>query len=500
MRRSMEGSTSSSTRAIGAIWIRVAVVFVVVSLVLVTFASVASASSLTGEYVAKAGWMVESRAYPTELHPGEEGVLVLEVYNIGRGETYVGQKVHLTDTLPAGLEATGEAGAMISFGYVSKEGIEYDEEEDETLENSGQGVGVPIAQLRAWECSGTTVVSCETVPGLNGVERPIKSGYVGRIGIPVKVTGSAGTVTNRVTVNGGGAPAAAESNDPLTIGSGTPGFGLTGFEGWFSNGDGTPDTQAGSHPYDLTLNFGLNAIEGGPTGGGVREASIALPTGVVGDPHAVPQCSREQFFSSLSEPCPAETQVGVDTAGTTPLPGIGWGDFEVRAAVYNLVPPPGVPAEFGFDLLGVATLVDFGVRSGSDYAITGTAHNLGFQPVFNSMTLWGTPSEENHDFERCGAPNNASQGSNNCRYRGPQGPPRALLTLPTSCEGPLTAHLTANSWTGSEPVAKDSFTLHDSESDPIGLEGCEKLSFHPFLTVAPDTSFADTPAGVSWGV
>ena len=481
---------SLSVRTTSAMMVCVAVVFVAVSLVFAVSASVAAASSLTGEYLGKPGWEVESRPYPTELQPSEAGELVVDVYNIGAGMTSVGDKVHLTDTLPPGLEATGEIGAMVPLGIVGKEGVEYYEEEDERAENEPPGVAQVISQVRYWQCFGTTVVSCETAPGLGGVERPIHSGYVGRIGIPVKVTGPAGTVANQVRVSGGGAPGVAEGTDRLTIGSGTPGFGMSGFNGWFSNGDGTPDTQAGSHPYGLTLNFGLNAIEGGPTGGGLRDVAIGLPPGVVGDPHAVPQCSREQFFSAITEPCPPETQVGVDSAGLETAPAFGWGEFMVRAAVYNLVPPPGVPAEFGFNILGVDVVVEFGVRSGSDYGITGTVRNVGFRPVFNSMTLWGTPAEENHDFERCG-------NGNNCRYPGTHTLPRPLLTVPTSCEGSLTAHLKADSWTGSEPVAKESFTFHDTESKPLGFEGCEKLSFHPSLTVAPDTSFADTPAGLT---
>ena len=490
----MEGSLSSSVRTIGAMRVRIAVVCAVVSLVFALAASAAGASALSGEYVAKPGWMVESQAYPTELQPGEEGLLVVDVYNIGAGQTTVGNKVHLTDTLPAGLEANGEAGAMEAFGAISREVVESYETGNEAVEKLPPGSGQTLLQARYWQCSGATVVSCETAPGAEGVERPITSGYVGRIGIPVKVTGSAGTVVNQVRVNGGGALSAAESNDRLTIGSGTPGFGLTGFDGWFSNGDGTPDTQAGSHPYDLTVNFALNAIEGGPTGGGLRDIAITLPPGIVGDPHAVPQCSPEQFFSAIAQPCPPETQVGIDTADLEPYPAYGEGGLTARSAVYNLVPPAGVPAEFGFDVEGVPTVVEFGVRSGSNYAITGTAHNIGFEPVFNSMTLWGTPAEETHNFERCGK---SGVSTVKCRYPGAQGVSRALLTVPTSCEGPLTARLTADSWKGSEPTADRSFTFHDSEGRPIGLEGCEKLSFHPFLTVAPDTSFTDTPAGLT---
>ena len=507
MRRSIEGSMSSRMRTIGVTRVRIAVLFAVVSAVLVASASVAAASSLTGEYVAKPGWMVESRMYPTELQPGEKGLLVIEVYNIGRGQT-AGEKVHLADTLPAGLEVTGEAGAIGPIGNIGRGTIEYVEESDDMAENETPGKAQAISQLRYWECSGTTVVSCETAPGALGkvqgpkgeeeqpIERPIKSGYVGRIGIPVKATGSPGTVLNRVRVNGGGAPAAAESSDRLTIGSGTTGFGLTGFDGWFSNGDGTLDTQAGSHPYGLTVNFGMNAIENEPTGGGLRDAAITLPPGIVGDPHATPQCAREQFFSGTVESCPAETQVGEDIAGINPAPAFGYAEFQARVPVYNLVPPPGVPAEFGFGGAGVNVVVEFGVRSGSDYGITGAVHNIGFLPVFNSMTLWGTPGEETHNFERCGVAANGSSRSA-CGVLGPLGVPRALLTVPTSCEGPLTAHIKVDSWKGTEPAASESFTFHDSEGKPIGLEGCEKLSFHPSLTVAPDTSYADTPAGLT---
>ena len=487
----MGGSTSSSTCAVGTTRVCVAVL-AIVSLLLAISASVAAASSLTGEYVPRPGWMVESQAFPTELNPGQEGVLVVNVYNIGAGQTG-GGKVHLTDTLPPGLEATGEAGPMLTFGNINKEGAEFYEELNDEDEKALQGYSAGNVQTRNWQCSGTTVVSCETVPGALGIERPIKSGYVGRIGIPVKVSGPAGTVINRVRISGGVAPATAESSDRFTIGSGAPGFGLTGFNGWFSNGDGALDTQAGSHPYDLTVNFGLNSIEGEPAGGGLRDVAIALPPGIVGDPEAAPQCSREDFYSGAGQTCPPETQVGVDYSGIQPEPAVGFGEFRIRTPVYNLVPPPGVPAEFGFSISGVNILVDFSVRSGSDYGITGTAHNLGYRPVFNSMTLWGTPGEGSHDPERCGSgPNTAG-----CNVPGPVAVPRALLTVPTSCEGPLTAHITADSWKGSEPVAKDSFTFHDSEGKPTGLEGCEKLNFHPSLTVAPDTSFADTPAGLT---
>ena len=62
---------------------------------------------------------------------------------------------------------------------------------------------------------------------------------MGRIGIAVKVVGGPGVGTNHVSVSGGGAPAMAEASNEFTISSTEPGFGLTGFDGWFSNEDGT---------------------------------------------------------------------------------------------------------------------------------------------------------------------------------------------------------------------------------------------------------------------
>ena len=460
----------------------------------VVVGAVAVSSAFAGSAIeAKPGWEVSSRLYPTVLKPGDTGVVTVEVYNIGAGST--NGTVTLTDVLPPGLEAT-EAGAMAPFGEISNETIEkYESNDDYEEESLAQKALTTGAQrLRIWNCSGTTVVTCTTGPGFNGVQRPITVGYVGRVGIAVKAVGSPGSGANHVTVSGGGAPAVAETSDQFTIGSTDPGFGLTGFDGWFSNADGTPDTQAGSHPYSLTLNFSLNAGEGGSTGGGLRNLAIALPPGVIGDPHAVPQCTRQQFLSNLGgEGCPPDTQVGVDQVGIQPESGRG--DFSPRIPVYNMVPPPGVPAEFAFQAIGADVFVNAEVRSGSDYGITGSVRNIVFKPVFNSLTFWGAPAEEVHKYERCGA--TTVEYEQGCGFPDGGQIPKPLLTVPTSCEGPPTAHLTAEGWKPGEPTLNASFTLQTSTGTPIGFTGCEHLSFNASLDIAPDTSYADTPAGMT---
>ena len=159
-----------------------------------------------------------------------------------------------------------------------------------------------------------------------------------------------------------------------------------------------------------------------------------------------------------------------------------------------MVPPPGVPAEFAFQLQGALVLVDTGVRSGSDYGISGDVRNIVFKPVFNSLTFWGAPAEEVHSYERCGVTVGYHQG---CGFTVGGQVPRPLLTVPTSCEGSPTVRLTAEGWKPGEPALNASFTLHDSVGTPVGFTGCEHLDFNTSLSVAPDTSFADTPAGLT---
>ena len=452
-----------------------------------------------GAAVAKPGWEVDARAYPTDLKPGSTGMVVLQVYNTGAGSS--AGNVTVTDSLPAGLEAV-EAGALETFGEINKETVESYEhsgEVDELSEAEGGLGNNGATQLRVWDCSGTTVVSCVDGPGYEGKQRPIRPGYAGRIGIVVKVVGSPGTAANHVSVSGGGASGTAEVSTPVTIGSEAPRFGVAGFDGWFTNTEGTPDTQAGSHPYELTLNFDLNALENRPAGSGLRNLAIALPAGIVGDPHATPQCSRHDFLEGgpSGESCPPDTQVGEDTPGFGPEgPEYGYADLEPRLPVYNLVPPPGIPAEFGFTAFGINVLIDTGVRSGSDYGITGGVRNLSLQPVFNSLTLWGRPAEESHRFERCGRVTRPII----CGYPGIGGLERPLLTVPTSCGSQLTARLTVEDWNAAEPVGHSSFTFHDEAGAPVEFEGCEHLGFNSFLSVAPDTAFADTPAGLTVNV
>jgi hypothetical protein len=254
--------------------------------------------------------------------------------------------------------------------------------------------------------------------------------------------------------------ASASGAAPVAPGFGsTPtGFGFHSFEVSLSG------TQAGSHP-DLTVTFELNREqrEGGgssapfPVGGEIRNLAVNLPPGLAGNATAVPQCTRQRLDEEGG--CPVDTQIGVDTAS---LGGAGEGLFVLEPPVYNMVPPAGTPVQLAFDIEHIEVFIDAGVRSGGDNGITTHADNLPQRAIIrNTITIFG---------ESGGEP---------------------FLTLPTSCGAPLRFSVIANTW--EEPNA-----AVEAQAEGPAVTGCGRLAhFTPSISLAPDTSAADSPAGLS---
>jgi hypothetical protein len=430
------------------------------------------------------GWEITSETFPTDLAPsGGRGLIELDVYNIGGGRS--SGPVTVTNVLPAGVVATEAADAQ-GFGF-GEEGL--------------------------WECSTGHVVACTNTANLLSLPIPQPPretanehgvGSIAHIGIVVEVeTSEPGVLTNFATVVGGGGVAPASTSASITV-SGTPAssFGFQRSDGWFSNADGEIDTQAGSHPYEFTFNFGLNTTRtshGGltPAGGQARDLVVNLPPGFVGNPTAVPECTRQQLEE---EACPPSSQVGVD------IPGSKTGElypFRVGITVYNMVPPPGLPAQFGLQLFGVFVFLDAGVRSGGDYGLTVHADNLPQEFIMsNSVTIWGEPSDPSHNEDRFSVikENGSFVCNSGCASSGPHVP---FLTLPTSCEGPQKYTVSADTWEtvglSEIPVGfgETSFVSHDNNGTSTGFTGCGRLGFGPTISLAPDTSSTDTPAGTT---
>jgi hypothetical protein len=444
------------------------------------------------------GWELTSQSYPTNLSPGGKGQIVINVLNVGAGLS--DGPVTVTDTLPPGLEAT-DAGA---------------------LHNGNLGRGAANVDHHLWECAGTTVVTCTNnateMPGLagggGGVNTPT-FGLRGReadgnldpqIAIAVNVTGSPAVAANRVTIAGGGAFAPASTSEPVVISPAPPGgFAIAGWDGWFSNADGTLDTQAGSHPYAATfsLNFATVATPTGlagyglPGGNEARSIEATLPAGFVGDPSAVPQCSGVLLSE---EKCPLASQIGLLEVYVT-------GGAPFRARVFNIVPPAGVPAEFAAIIAGIVTTFDASVRSGGDYGITEHINNIPRKNLLaNVLTLWGVPADHSHDRFRTGADGGCKEANGKIVPEEGEGglqcvpstaPLKPFLTLPTACGAPQPFSLRLNTWQDGAYGPFSTFLTHDSSGSPVGFTGCEQLGFAPLITTAPDTASADTPAGLT---
>jgi uncharacterized repeat protein (TIGR01451 family) len=454
--------------------------------VVVALAALALGASAAQAETRAPGWEITSTTFPTNLAPsGGTGTIEVNVYNIGAVPST--GAVTVTDTLPAGVIATEAADAQ-----------------------SGGGGGT-LNEFGLWECSAGHVVTCTNTANLPTIPIPQPqpqhpgeaephergSGTILHIGIVVKVeTSVPGTLVNHVTVAGGGALAPASSTAPITISSTPAPFGFQNTDGWFSNADGTIDTQAGSHPYEFTYNFDMNTARssrGGlnPAGGQPRNLTVNLPPGFVGNPTAVPQCTRQELEE---ETCSPSSQVGTVIANAKTGELV---PFRVSLPVYNMVPPSGLPAQFALELFGVFVYLDAGVRSGGDYGITVHNNNLPQEQVMDGrVTFWGEPADPSHDEDRFSTvmTGNGFACVTGCPSGGPHVP---FLTLPTSCAGgPQSYTASADAWE-TEGFGEASFLSHDSNAIPSGVTGCDQLGFAPTITVSPDTSAADTPAGLT---
>src|ERR1700735_4077905 len=423
-------------------------------LVLGLVASPAASGSAVPATADAPGWQVAPGTYPSQIPPGGKGYILLPIYNIGGSNS--NGPVTVTDKLPAGLTA-------IEAGYY------------------GGNIPDHKSQVLLWKCETGQVVTCvndpENLPW-------IPPGEVYYLEIVVHAAGDAsGTELNEVTVSGGGAPVPAVLSDPIKFGPEESGFGLQSLDSWFSDADGTLDHQAGSHPYSLTVAFYLNSTLKGSIGE-MRDVVVNLPPGVIGNPQVMPRCTRAELDTNH---CPPDTQVGVDLINILqgPKPGTiaeGGGEFlNPQLEVYNMVPPPGVPAEFGFSLLGHGTRLDAAIRSGSDYGISEHVKNIPQLAIsFNSITIWGHPSDPSHDYQRCGI--TESHPGTVCGESVSLGHV-PFLTLPTSCKGPEPYTATVAPWETSlgGAISEVGFYTRNYADVPEGLTGCDHLSFTPTI-------------------
>ncbi len=299
----------------------------------------------------------------------------------------------------------------------------------------------------------------------------------------------------------------------MSAGPALAGFGFESVGYIAVNQHGLPATQAGSHPQEIVTSFLLrgkiNKNKEEVPDDDVKDVEATPPLGLVGDPTATPRCSIQQFttppedkeslppgtsyiFSGAS--CPNDTQIGVADLRLSENKS-----SHADIGIYNLVPPPGIPAEFGFDYLGAPVLFRAYLRDNGSYglAVRGSDISQTLNVFGAKVTLWGVPAESKHDELRGECLGSAGEPiivEGGC---GVEMAPLPFLALPTSCtaELPVMA-FRADPWQEPGVFVNASAENRDSAGNPVGITGCSHLDFSPSLTIRPETTAANSPTGL----
>jgi hypothetical protein len=397
-------------------------------------------------------WKLNAVSAPTNFSADEVGTqdggpaYLLEATNVGGAAT--SGPLTVQATLPPGVRPSSAIGTADGFGSPQP------------------------------SCSiSIQVVTC-TTPG------PVQPSLAVMVAIVVDTDADlAGTAVAEMTVSGGdAAPAAAVVKTPVTTAPPSFGFlaGAGGLASSLTEADGSPAGLAGSHPHQLTVGVGFPSLKAGGalfSSGSPRDIFIDLPQGLIVNPAAPAVCTEEQLIAAA---CPPASQIGLVTLTTATVAGLG----ADSRPLYNMLPPPGSAANFGFNAADLSIFIHMlgSVRLG-DYGLSASVEDLlaKFPILGMKLQLWGDPSSPTHDAARLG-------GSIPPR-------PASFLTLPSACGPPLTLTARTDSWEDPGAFVTRSVENQDLEGEPIEVSGCNELAFSPQLEARPTTPIADSPSG-----
>ncbi len=499
--------------------------------------SASAASAATGCSTCKPWWHVNTVYAPAQTDGGE-GTIDVEVSNLGDARTNGTWEEHLDEAvladetkgfiavvekLPVGLVVSGaEKAVQVETGGEEVAAISNERKLQEDLETVGKA-GIKVPKLCSVSGQGSQTVTC-----LYGT--PVRS--YGRIIMAINVIAAPGAppAMSEVSVSGGGA-APALSRRLLSPDESAPSYGVENYELTAEEEGGGADTQAGSHPFQLTTTLALNTQTvqsfrtevvqregaGGRTGAVVPEVQplaltkdlrFNIPPGLIGDPEPIPQCSLLVFTQENkagAAQCSPATVVGVSTPIVTNGRDTENTPFVFTEPLYNLEPAVGEPARFGFQTPAGPVILDTSVRTGGDYGVVVTVPNIIDYPFLgNQVTFWGDPADPRHDGARgktCLEDYSADVSGGEEESCPANEKPHPFLIMPTSCTGPLHTTVESDSWAApgvfSSPGAYTFQTGPGGIGEPYGLDGCNRLSFEPSIEVAPDGQQASTPTGLT---
>jgi hypothetical protein len=322
-----------------------------------------------------------------------------------------------------------------------------------------------------------------------------------QVQVQVAVSASPGIYEAEALASGGGVAQSVSALSPTPVQEGAVPFQvLPGFVAPLNDEAGNPAILAGSHPTQQTFSFGFPTREAGKSGltndGYARDVWAELPRGLAGDPGATPVlCTEVQLTGAKG--CPSESQIGLADITTTFLRGQ---NGVSTSPVYNMVPPPGVAAEFATDafLQGIYVHTLASIRTDGDYGVQAMIPDLlalGTNPIFGIQAqVWGDPSSPIYDPVR-----ECEGGGLGCPGKSTG---VALLTVPADCPGtPPQYEVQADSWEKRFPAFEKVFAKYESADlagNPVHTTGCGELDFEPTIEAAPTTNLTDSPSGLDF--
>jgi hypothetical protein len=408
---------------------------------------------------AKPGWKLVAVSQPTNFPPtnlagcSESQISLCDSYtwiiqNVGAAAS--GAEVVFRDTLPAGLTPIAVEGR----GGLSCEEVAV-----------------------AFKCADS---------------EPIAAGAILRVSVYMQLnSGVSGNLVNAATIEeaGGGSKASLTSENKVDA-QPSP-FAIEAFSFDVHNIEGAADSQAGGHPNSVTTNLFFStelnekraAVAPYAPVEEVKDIVVDLPPGLVGDPQTTARCPESALvgeqFATL---CPADSQVGTFVLDTADAFSI----HESRGfPVYNMVPEPGYPAEFGFNYQGNPTIMFASASPRTNYGLRVVVPGVarGIEVDGASLTFWGTPADPSHNASRQ-APGTEEGGATDSSS------PAAFFTNPVNCtSAPLTATVHADSWEHPGTYISATATAYPA------ITNCSPLAFAPSIGLAPEISQADEPSG-----
>ncbi len=205
----------------------------------------------------------------------------------------------------------------------------------------------------------------------------------------------------------------------------------------------------------------------------VKDLTVHLPPGLVGNPTATPLCTVDQLNA---DSCPANTQVGSVTANVNVIvTGPVSVPLTVDGSLYNLTPHQGEPARFGIVLRPLGGLIG-GTNIIQQSAVQLRRSEFGLDTVINSFPTTANGLETDItsiDITLMGTANG------NGFMRNPTSCSPAAVSVDADSYGGNAAHATAPSFT---PTKCDGLDFSPTLTATVGAPGATKAGSNIPLT------------------